>query len=182
MDRDNRQIDRKQNYLFFTQILKGIKHVHAKGIIHRDLKPANIFINGNDLKIGDFNLARALEIEDFNSPYEKRLQRLSSNIGTPLYLAPEQENTNNYNHKVDMYPLGLILLELNYKIGTGHERIKTFKKIREFHQLPEDFARDFPTESEIILQMTSPNPEDRANAEELLESEVMAKWRDEVIS
>lgn len=35
-----------------TQILCGIKYMHALSIIHRDLKPSNLLINANcDLKV-----------------------------------------------------------------------------------------------------------------------------------
>jgi len=182
LEDDERTIDRKQTYRFFTQILKGVKHVHEKGILHRDLKPENIFIDGNELKIGDFNLARVLEPEIYseNNGNDQKLQRLSVNIGSPYYLAPEQETTSNYNHKADIFPVGLILLEMNTKLSTRHEQIKIFKRIREHHQLPQDFVDTFPIESQIILQMTSPHPEERPNAEELLNSELMARWKDEV--
>ena len=51
-------IDWKENFNYFSQILEGIKHIHELNIIHRDLKPSNIFIDSkNILKIGDFGLA-----------------------------------------------------------------------------------------------------------------------------
>ncbi|MFN9978657.1 MAG: protein kinase domain-containing protein, partial [bacterium] len=43
----------------FSQIARGVKHVHAQGLIHRDLKPSNCFIDEmGTVKIGDFGLSR----------------------------------------------------------------------------------------------------------------------------
>lgn len=47
----------------FTQIAKGLQHVHKKRIVHRDLKPANIFASLDELmefKIGDFGLSKMI--------------------------------------------------------------------------------------------------------------------------
>ncbi len=48
-----------------------------------------------------------------NSKNDKyKSKELSTNIGTPLYSSPEQENSNNYGNKADIYSLGIILFEL----------------------------------------------------------------------
>ena len=47
----------------FSQLARGLNHVHGKGIIHRDLKPSNIFAASEDgiqFKIGDFGLSRMI--------------------------------------------------------------------------------------------------------------------------
>ena len=46
-------------------------------IMHRDLKLANIFVNDNQIVIGDFGFAKLGE----SLTYTK--------LGTPLYMAPE---------------------------------------------------------------------------------------------
>lgn len=183
LDNKDRIIDRKKNYTFFSQVLKGIQHIHERGIIHRDLKPANIFIDGEEnLKIGDFNLATfLLSSGSLNSSSFKQLnhQKRSINIGTPLYLAPEQE-TSEYNHKVDIFPLGLLLLELCYKYSTYHELYNILVKLRKEHTLPDTFVQNFPIESQIILLMTSYEPEKRPDAADLLKSYLMIQWKSEV--
>jgi serine/threonine protein kinase len=66
LDQPGRTIDRHQNISFFKQMLSGVKHIHKSKYIHRDLKPANIFIEGQLLKVGDFGLARRLQLPNIS--------------------------------------------------------------------------------------------------------------------
>ncbi|ORM41870.1 putative serine/threonine-protein kinase nek2 [Babesia sp. Xinjiang] len=84
-------------------------------ILHRDLKPQNIFLhskhknkqrNGYICKIGDFGLCRSIGMESF----------AHSCVGTPYYWCPELllSQTKNYDDKMDMWALGVVLYELSY--------------------------------------------------------------------
>ncbi len=78
---------------------------HGKGILHRDIKPENIFFNADgNYKLGDFGISRILG--------GSATLRASTGIGTPQYLAPEQIS-GSYDHRVDIYSLGLVLYELS---------------------------------------------------------------------
>jgi serine/threonine protein kinase len=78
--KNNEEVNRKESFKIFTQIVEGIIHVHSKGIIHRDLKPANVFITGDGIiKIGDFGLARAIDKED-----KKRISSVANAISNHL--------------------------------------------------------------------------------------------------
>ena len=88
-----------------NKIILGIKEIHDKNIIHRDLKPENIFLNNkNEIKIGDFGIARKLDA------YKK--YTLTKGIGTLYYSSPEILKGNNYDNKVDIWSLGCIIYEL----------------------------------------------------------------------
>lgn len=59
---DRKASDRHENYLIFSQIVNGVKSIHAKQIVHRDLKPQNIFLTEDQkVKIGDFGLAKTTD-------------------------------------------------------------------------------------------------------------------------
>ena len=186
LDRPGREICRRQVFEFFYQLLKGIKHIHERGIIHRDLKPANIFMHEErdgirdevTLKIGDFNLATFLYMTSHNGSFVK-IQRRTRNTGTPLYLAPEQ-STSEYSNKVDIYPLGIILLELCYKYSTYHELHKCLRLLSHKNELPEEIKEMYPVESQVILLFTDKNPDKRPEAYEFLKSDLIQKWKDEV--
>ena len=94
----------------FKELLECVDHLHntIPRIIHRDLKPANILINYNEtngkfLKICDFGLAA---VENFDK------NKLTSNVGTDRYLAPEVANRQFYHYKADIYSTGLIAQEI----------------------------------------------------------------------
>ncbi|KAK9932370.1 hypothetical protein M0R45_019610 [Rubus argutus] len=59
--------DKELAWHLFRQIVEGLAHIHGQGIIHRDLTPNNIFFDArNDIKIGDFGLAKFLKLEQLD--------------------------------------------------------------------------------------------------------------------
>ena len=71
-------------------------------ILHRDLKLPNILKNNGYLKIADFGFARLLGEEDL----------ASTMLGSPLNMAPEVLNGNDYDNKADIWSIGTVFYEL----------------------------------------------------------------------
>jgi NIMA (never in mitosis gene a)-related kinase 2 len=70
-------------------------HGISKPILHRDLKPANLLLDENqNIKAGDFGLAKELN-------HQARFA--CTNVGTPLYMAPEITNGKSYDEKSDIW-------------------------------------------------------------------------------
>jgi len=90
----------------FSSILIGISDIHKAKLIHRDLKPANIYLLENrSVKILDFGLSKLI---DFTS-----ITNTGDQLGTPLYMAPEQiSDSKNIDYRSDYYVLGVILFKL----------------------------------------------------------------------
>lgn len=165
----------------FNQICTGVEYVHSQGVIHRDLKPSNIFFTvDGTVKIGDFGLATAgntADLSDFetktdppeNDPGE---DGHTEEVGTELYMSPEQLVKHPYNSKVDIYSLGLILFELLVPFGTQMERIHTLTKLRK-SEFPADFVSDNSEEYKLVKAMLDHDPGNRPEAIDILDNDFL---------
>jgi serine/threonine protein kinase len=90
-----------------TQVADVLQYVHDHGVVHRDLKPENLLITPDGkLKLVDFGIAL------LRGARRLTFQRLSSEIGTPDYMAPEQVQGERGDARTDVYALGVILYEM----------------------------------------------------------------------
>jgi serine/threonine-protein kinase len=88
-------------------ICDALDYMHKHGVVHRDLKPENIMVDGDDrIKLIDFGIAMK---ED-----ARRLTfvNLSSTLGTPDYISPEQVKGQRGDQRSDIYALGVMLYEM----------------------------------------------------------------------
>lgn len=104
---------------YSLQVASALSVAHAAGIVHRDLKPSNILmtpvsrsrrvtaglgvrLTGQHLKVSDFGIACMTE------DHATRLL----DLGSPLYMAPEQLDGQIGDARVDLYSLGVIMFEM----------------------------------------------------------------------
>ena len=88
-------------------ICDALDYMHKHGIVHRDLKPENVMVDANDkIKLIDFGIAMK---ED-----ARRLTfvNVSSILGTPDYISPEQVKGGRGDQRSDIYALGIMLYEM----------------------------------------------------------------------
>ena len=89
----------------FRQALSGIGFAHRMGIVHRDIKPANIMLNRQGVvKVMDCGIAKALSA--------RGLAKSGAQIGTALYMSPEQFLNRAVDFRSDIYSLGVTLYEM----------------------------------------------------------------------
>src|SRR5688572_17232644 len=89
-----------------AQVASSLAYAHARGIIHRDVKPANVLLcRDGRVKLADFGIARIVG----DTVHHTRTGAL---IGTVSYLSPEQVEGAELTTALDVYSLGLVLLEL----------------------------------------------------------------------
>jgi len=91
--------------------LEALGDGHELKIVHKDLKPANLYLvepgtRRETLKIVDFGIARIQESEN------QKLTGTGQLFGTPQYLAPEYIEQQVAAPALDVYQMGLILVEM----------------------------------------------------------------------
>jgi Serine/threonine protein kinase len=95
---------------WLSQLVESFIYLQEKGIMHRDIKLANILLSKqddtiSDIRVADFGFARFLNENSF----------AATQLGTPLFMAPEIFNNEHYSFKADVWSLGI----LSYEILTG---------------------------------------------------------------
>jgi len=89
-------------------IADALGYAHKQGILHRDVKPSNILITeSGQPMLSDFGVAKVLEVEETMD-----LTATGMGVGTPEYMAPEQFTSRDYDHRADVYALGVVLYEM----------------------------------------------------------------------
>ena len=90
-----------------VQIADALEYCHQHGVVHRDLKPENILIQADGtVKLVDFGIAL------LQGARRLTFRRLSTNVGTPDYMAPEQVQGERGDARTDVYALGVMLYEM----------------------------------------------------------------------
>lgn len=86
-------------------ILRALCRIHRLNRIHRDIRSDNILLNmRGEIKLADFGHCAQLS---------KTQPERNSIVGTPYWMAPEVIKGLKYTSKVDIWSLGVVLLEMS---------------------------------------------------------------------
>ena len=97
-----------------------------------------------------FHSPTSAENSRFNNPGFSPFQRTHTDqVGTQMYMSPEQIEGKPYNHKVDIYSLGLIFVELLWPLATQMEQVTVISQLRKLI-FPKEFEATYPEEVSAI--------------------------------
>lgn len=90
-----------------AQLAETLAYCHGHGVIHRDVKPENLLLTpSGDLVLLDFGIA------SLKGARRITFHRLSNEVGTPDYMAPEQVSGERGDGRTDVYAVGVLLYEM----------------------------------------------------------------------
>ena len=136
----------------------ALAYVHRRGVVHRDVKPGNVLLDAEGrAHLSDFGIAAVHDAAPVTAA--------GMVIGTASYLSPEQVRGEPIDGAVDIYALGLVLIECL----TGRREYPgnaLEAAVARLHRRPV-VPPGLPPGLEVLLTaMTADEPGDRPTAEE----------------
>jgi serine/threonine protein kinase len=135
---------------FFEQAAEALDYLHGQRVTHRDLKPENLLLLKGYAKVADFGLARGHEHEQ---------TRLTAEVGTPLYMAPEVWK-RNYSRHSDQYSLAATYVAARLGRPVFEAESVYDAMMRHIQDTP-DLDPLPPAEQEVLQRALAKRPDDR---------------------
>lgn len=146
----------------------GLDFLHKNRIIHRDLKAGNVLLTmEGGVKLADFGVS---------AQNKHTMQKHDTFIGTPYWMAPELVlcetfRDNPYDYKVDIWSLGISLIEFaqmeppNSEMSPMRVLLKIQKSEPPKLDQPSRWSREF---NEFLTRILVKDPTQRPDCELLL--------------
>ena len=152
------RIEEKEALHYLFQLLHAVASLHANDIIHRDIKLENMLLNDNaEVKLCDFGWV---------SPPEDPERNIK--CGTYEYMAPEVVMQKPYDHKIDVWSIGILAYELVHGstpfVSSTPQEIED-KILKGTFNLRVNLSYEF---RDFIISCLAENPSSRSSTQQLI--------------
>ncbi len=110
---DERTYDLAELLPIVERLAAALDHAHEQGILHRDVKPGNVLFDKEGPEgmayLSDFGIAKIIRPDG-----DLTMARLTGQEipGTAAYLSPEQVRHEPFDHRIDVYALGVMIYQM----------------------------------------------------------------------
>jgi serine/threonine protein kinase len=93
-----------------AQLCDAVASTHKVGVVHRDLRPSNVVLVRRG---GDPDYVKLLDFGNARFPGKvKHTTEAGAQLGSPIYMAPEQATSPHVDARADLYSIGCILFHM----------------------------------------------------------------------